>query len=349
MISQLRSLLKSGVIGVNERNLNLINTRNPRSLMHRVNDKVETKSLADAADIQNPKLFGVIRDGRDLARLQDIIALGGKDGCVIKPANGSQGKGVLVIERPLMGAWRLSSGRRVDAADVRYHVTNILSGMYSLGGQPDAAMIEYRVRFDPVLDRICFKGVPDLRVIVLGGVPACAMARLPTSASDGKANLHRGGVGVGVRVNDGVTESAMQGNRLIDCHPDTGEPLSGIEIPHWDDILTMAARAYDVTGLGYIGVDIVLDRDLGPMLLELNGRPGLAIQIANRRGLRDHLAAIAALELDDRDVGTRVRFAKRVYETSFDVPTATPVGTPPDGGATVTRLPNGSRNDSAAA
>ncbi|MEO0399281.1 MAG: alpha-L-glutamate ligase-like protein [Pseudomonadota bacterium] len=330
-------LAKNGVIGVNERNLTLINAHNPRALMHRVNDKVETKVLADAADIPNPALYGVVRNGRDLSKLEEMMAAGGDMGCVIKPAKGSQGKGVLVVDGPLMGGWRLANGQRVDAAAVRYHVTNILSGMYSLGGQPDAAMIEYRVRFDPVLERICFKGVPDVRVIVLSGVPAAAMVRLPTAASDGKANLHRGGVGVGVRINDGVTTSAMQGDRLIDRHPDTGEALGDIAIPHWDAILDMAARAYDVTGLGYVGVDIVLDGDRGPMLLELNGRPGLAIQIANRKGFREHLAAITALKIEKRDVATRVRFAKRLYETSFGVVSSDDEAA---AGAVVTQLPN---------
>jgi D-alanine-D-alanine ligase-like ATP-grasp enzyme len=38
-------------------------------------------------------------------------------------------------------------------------------------------------------------------------------------------------------------------------------------------------------GLGYLGADIVLDHRQGPLLLEANARPGLAIQIANGQGL----------------------------------------------------------------
>jgi D-alanine-D-alanine ligase-like ATP-grasp enzyme len=47
----------------------------------------------------------------------------------------------------------------------------------------------------------------------------------------------------------------------------------------------IGAQAYEMTGLGYLGADIVLDKERGPMMLELNARPGLAIQIANGRGL----------------------------------------------------------------
>lgn len=57
----------------------------------------------------------------------------------------------------------------------------------------------------------------------------------------------------------------------------------------------MSARCYEAVELGYLGVDIVLDRDLGPLILELNARPGLNIQLANRRGLRHRLEAVDAL------------------------------------------------------
>jgi glutathione synthase/RimK-type ligase-like ATP-grasp enzyme len=44
--------------------------------------------------------------------------------------------------------------------------------------------------------------------------------------------------------------------------------------------------------LGYLGVDIVLTPDKGPILLELNARPGLGIQIANLAGLVPRLEKI---------------------------------------------------------
>jgi hypothetical protein len=41
----------------------------------------------------------------------------------------------------------------------------------------------------------------------------------------------------------------------------------------------------EAVGLGYLGVDIVVDAAAGPLLLEANARPGLAIQTANGLGL----------------------------------------------------------------
>ncbi len=122
-----------------------------------------------------------------------------------------------------------------------------------------------------------------------------AMVRLPTRASDGKANLHRGAIGAGIELSNGTTLTAVHRSQVITHHPDTGNPVKGIHVPQWDLMLLMAARTRDMTGLGYLGVDLVLDRERGPLLLELNARPGLAIQMANRRVCGDVLNASTRL------------------------------------------------------
>ncbi|WP_411820939.1 alpha-L-glutamate ligase-like protein [Hyphococcus formosus] len=305
-----RALRKNGVIGINERNVRYVSALNPRKYFYKVDDKEVTKTLAAAAGIPTPELYGVIKDARDMKRLPEIMDH--SDGFVIKPAQGSQGKGIFVVEGPLKGGWRLSSGRRVDLDDIKFQINNMLSGMYSLGGQPDKALIEYRVKFDDIFGKVSYKGVPDIRLIVLKGIPIFSMVRLPTAESDGKANLHKGGVGVGVNIATGLTARAMQFDRLIDIHPDTAHPLEDIQAPYWEDILLMAAKSYDVTGLGYIGVDVVLDREKGPLLLELNARPGISIQIANRRGMREVLERAMSLSATNRTAKERVQIAKEL-------------------------------------
>ena len=79
----------------------------------------------------------------------------------------------------------------------------------------------------------------------------------------------------------------VQHNIPVTIHPDTKAELSNLCVPFWKEHLLIAAKAYEMTGLGYLGADIVLDKDKGPMMLELNARPGLAIQIANSKGLKD--------------------------------------------------------------
>jgi len=313
MLETFRTLRREGVIGINERNVRYVNALNPRKLLVRVDDKLLTKQLADRAMIPNPALYGVIANARDMKKLPEMI--NHPDGFVVKPAQGSQGKGIIVVESPLKHGWRLASGRRIALDDIKFQINNVISGMYSLGGQPDKALIEYRVKFDDVFGKISFKGVPDIRVIVLKGIPVFAMLRLPTAESDGKANLHKGGVGVGIDIATGLTMNAMQHDRIVDVHPDTAHPLENIQAPYWDEILLMAARSYEVTGLGYIGVDIVLDQERGPLLLELNARPGISIQIANRKGLRFLLEKASKLASEKLTAHERIAIAKTLQAT----------------------------------
>lgn len=278
------------MVGINNRNRGYIMPRNPRRLYALVDDKVRTKELAQAAGIAVPPLIGLISSVRKARDFRELVA--DHDDFVVKPAHGSGGKGILVVTGRRRDRFVKSDGSLLDATEIEHHIQNVLGGVYSLGGQPDQAIIEYRVRFDPVFETISYRGVPDIRVLVYRGIPAMAMLRLPTRRSDGRANLHQGAVGVGIDMISGVTTSAVCRDRLIDEHPDFGTALAGIGIPGWDELVLLAAQCQELAPLGYLGVDIVLDADLGPLVLELNARPGLAIQIANGRGLRGILDAV---------------------------------------------------------
>ena len=239
-----------------------------------------------------------------------------RDSFVVKPAQGSGGDGILVVtgrSQRKRDSFRLASGVLVSTAEIEHHISNIVSGQYSLSGNPDKALIEYCVTFDPVFSEVSYQGVPDIRVIVYRGYPAMAMVRLPTRASDGKANLHQGAVGAGVDMSRGETLTGVLDNDIVDEHPDTGALVAGLLIPHWDFILESAARGYEVTELGYLGVDMVIDRDLGPLILEMNARPGLNIQIANRTGLASRIARIDEIYTADATPEQRARIARREF------------------------------------
>ncbi len=284
------SLRRYGILGINARNLDYIFASNPRQLYRYADNKLETKKVAQSIGVAVPETYGVIAFQGEVRNLSNIVKE--HKSFVIKPAHGSGGDGIVVISDVTNEGYRKASGSIIKHGDLQYHIYNILSGMFSLGGQTDKAIIEYAVQFDPVFEEIAYQGVPDVRVIVYRGVPAMAMLRLPTRASDGKANLHRGGVGVGIDLSTGTTLAGIQKNRYIDNHPETGHSLCNRQIPHWKTILDMATRLGDKTEFGYLGVDIVLDQQKGPLLLEINARPGLAIQISNREGLIGRLEAI---------------------------------------------------------
>ncbi len=304
-------LARRGILGINCRNRDFINRYNPRSLFPLVDNKLKTKLLAQKHGLATPRLRFVVREQHEISHIeQQLDAL---DSFVIKPAKGSGGKGILVIEGRDEDAFVKSSGARVSLEYVRRHMSNTLAGLYSLGGSPDVVIVEDMIEFDDSFIGYSHEGVPDIRVVVFKGYPVMAMLRLSTHASDGKANLHQGAVGVGLDIATGRCLRAVQFARPISHHPDTGEPLSDIHIENWRDMLILAARCYEMTGLGYIGTDLVLDKIRGPQLLELNARPGLSIQLANDRGLLPRLRQIEKLEEENPSPEQRVDYVMRVF------------------------------------
>ena len=211
-------------------------------------------------------------------------------------------------------SFRRASGDLITTDEIEFHLSNIVGGQFSLSGGRDTAIIEYCVQFDPVCDAVSFQGVPDIRVVVYRGYPAMAMVRLPTRASDGKANLHQGAVGAGIDMCTGVTLNGVLDNKIVDEHPDTGALVAGLKIPHWNFILETAARGYEVTELGYLGVDMVIDRDRGPLVLEMNARPGLNIQIANGAGLAQRIGRIDQIHSASATPHQRANVARHEFK-----------------------------------
>ena len=278
-----KALHEAGILGMNSRNFKFISKYNKRRRYPLVDDKVQTKALAQKFGITTPRLIGTIEYQHQVSDFQDMV----KDweSFVIKPAHGSGGKGVLVIKSHTENTYFTPSGRMLTYKDIYQHLSNTLSGLYSLGGQYDTAVLEEMVNFSHIFDDYSYQCIPYVRLIVYRGYPVMAMTRLATAASGGRANLHQGAVGVGLDIKTGKTLKAVMRNLPITHHPDTHADLSKIEVPLWKEHLLIGAKAYEMTRLGYLGADIVLDANKGPMMLELNARPGLAVQIANGIGL----------------------------------------------------------------
>jgi len=277
----------AGVLGINDRNGTYVLPNNPRSYYPRVDDKLLTKRICEAHGIPVPKTYAVIDRQGDVRRFPEM--LGPRDDFVVKPTEGSEGRGIVVVTGRQGDDLITAGGHRLTVADMRYHLSTILSGLYSLGGQPDRAIVEQRIVRHPVFEPVAVGGTPDVRIILYRCVPVMAMVRLPTHASRGRANLHQGAVAAGICLATGTTLGGVCQSRAVDRHPDTDAPIAGIQVPMWDQLLTAAMKLADGLGLGYVGVDFVLDVNVGPVILEANARPGLAIQVANRRGLRPRL------------------------------------------------------------
>ena len=311
MFNLKKKLSGIGVLGVNRRNAEYTLKYNSRDRYPLVDDKLQTKKLATEANIAVPELYGVIQTEYQVRHFAEMIEPHAE--FALKPSRGSGGKGILVIAGRSKDMYRSVDGSLLTREEVGYHLSNVISGMYSLGGQPDKALIEYRVQFDPVFEAISYQGVPDIRGIVFLGVPVMSMVRLPTRMSGGKANLHQGAIGAGIDIATGRTLTAVWRNAIVSEHPDTGNPVTGIKIPNWEKLLKIVAQCNELTGLGYIGVDLVLDKDKGPLILEINARPGLNIQIANRSGLLPRLKLVEQHYTELANLDDRVDFSQHYF------------------------------------
>ncbi len=285
------------VLGMNARNLKYIRPYNLKSAKRVADNKLLCKRKLRKAGIPVSKLIAKIKTKEDLNNF-DFSSL--PNSFVLKPNMGFGGEGIVVVygkKKKEHNIWVKADRTPVTEYDLRVHIQNILDGTFSRTGTPDTAFFEERIKLSKIFKPYSFKGVPDIRVIVFNRVPVMAMLRLSTEASGGTSNIHQGGIGVGVDMATGVTTTAVQFGRQIENLPQKRLPLKGIKIPHWEEILKFAIKAQDVSRVGFLGADIAIDRDRGPVFMELNARPGLEIQNANQSGLLARLKRVTGLKI----------------------------------------------------
>lgn len=315
------SELSHKVLGINQRNLGYIRVYNRNKNKRYADDKLLTKRILSKKHIKTPELFKIIRTKQQLEYI-NWHAL--PKSFVIKPNRGTHGSGIIVFYGKIKGKlqWIMPNMETMDIEAIKQHVAEILDGKYSIDGKPDVAFFEERVKNHQTLKPYAYRGIPDIRVIVFNSFPIMAELRLPTRESKGTANLHAGGIGAGIDIGSGVTTTAIHrkgfdviGDRydLIEETLDEPKlPLRGIKIPFWEKVLTLAVRCQQISKLGFVGVDIVIDKEKGPMILELNARPGLAIQLANQEGLAERINQIRKFK-KRRTVEKYVAIARNLF------------------------------------
>ena len=275
------------VLGMNERNIRYIYRYNRRRDYPLADDKLITKRLLKEHDIPTPRLirlyeyfFQITQIGSDLSGLKDFV---------IKPARSMGGGGIILINDYKDGIWVTADGQKMDTTDLYDHAGRILAGVYSLDNSHDSIMIEEKIQLHDSLTRLVLTGIPDIRIIIFKQKPVMAMLRLPTQKSKGRANLHAGGIGVGINIKNGRTFVNPAYSKSPEFSPDNGMRLTDIVIPFWDEMIGISKKITEIVPLGYMGIDFVIDQRYGPQILELNVRPGLEIQNVNGEGLRKHL------------------------------------------------------------
>jgi alpha-L-glutamate ligase-like protein len=316
MWSLLKTLQRSKeVLGINHRNAVYIRPYNSSRAKRIADDKILSKKILSRNAIPTAEIYKVIRNRKQLETLKWEEL---PKSFALKPNIGTGGSGILIFYGKCKNSleWILPDGRKMNVSQLKDHVSQILDGQFSMGNRKDTAIIEERIVNHPLLKPYSYKGIPDIRVIVFNKVPIMAELRLPTYESGGKANLHAGGIGVGIDIATGITTLAIHRRGasaisdiydIIDTTLDSSKlPLRGIQIPQWREILHMSIRCQEATGLGYLGADIALDREKGPVVLELNARAGLAVQIANMSGMKSRMERVRGLKIKSPDHGIRV-------------------------------------------
>jgi len=237
---------------------------------------------------------------------------------VIKPADGSAGKGVWIIKKKLINKkeWKNFDGEILTETDLNLHVQNILDGEFSTWGSQHKAIVEEMIPPHPKLAKYAYKGTPDIRVIVFNSVPVMAMTRIPTKESEGRANLDRGAIGLGIDMATGVTMYGIKGKKEHITHfPDNKKKVNGILIPLWTEVLETAVKAANAAGYAYMGADLFIHPEKGPMIVELNGFPGLSIQLCNHAGLKRRMDRVEGLDVRDAKHG--VKIAQALFAENF--------------------------------
>jgi len=308
-------MITSGnVLGLNARN-RLFLSSNKKEGRRLADSKLLTKRLLRKSHLPTPAILAIFRSPQEIMDFpwEDL-----PENFVLKPSKGFGGQGVVIVKKRAKwaGEWYLMDGSLVTIQDLRFHALEILSGRFSLHNGSDVAFIEERIKIQKIFAKYVWHGAPDIRVVVFNKVPVAAMLRLPTRESQGKSNLHQGAIGVGVDLATGITTHGVLDGQFIRFIPDTKRKVNGLKIPQWDKILTLAVKAQEtVPSLGYLGVDIILDKERGPMILELNARAGLEIQNANLAPLKKRLERVEGLEVKDTEHG--VRIAKSLFAERF--------------------------------
>ena len=272
------------VLGINSRNLNFVQKKNDRKALVLAGNKIETKRKLKSSGINVPDTIVSFKDYGDIHKLDEILTR--TEDWVLKPNRGSQGKGILVFSRSKTNTW-IASGKAYSKQNIIKHIIGIINGDFTTSGLADEAFIEPRIQQIASLQSIAPTGLCDLRVIVYERSILSAMLRLPTLSSSGKANLHQGAVGVAINLRTG--KAIQNPVDLANLHPDTDANLDAIELPEWKKVRELALRSTSTIALGYAGVDICFDAIHGPLVLEVNGRPGLEIQNISNKGLIDQI------------------------------------------------------------
>lgn len=257
---------------------------NRPEFIRRVDDKLLCKNLLREQGIPVTDTLFVYATPLDCQSLeQDLSSL---DSLVIKPARGSQGRSILLLTRREGAHWLTADGKSVNRGFIHHHLLEIIAGGFS-DSHSDTALVEPLLQQPPAFNQQSPFGFSDIRILLHQGEPVMAMWRLPTQRSRGCASIQQGAIDVSLDLQNGKTRRALLAGKPLSKHPDTGVNLINLTIPQWPALLRLARDCYQTIPLDLLAVDLGIDAQRGPLVLDINARPGLEIQNVRGRGMAD--------------------------------------------------------------
>ncbi len=322
------------MFGINLKQYRQFLTKNERNKVYLRKNTAEGRATADnkykskkrmmKAGISVPKLIARFKNREEMENFEWNKLEGN---FVIKPISGYGGEGILIIRRKILNSkseninFSMMNGRVISIEEIKLHCLEILAGKFSLHGTTDGVIVEERIKIHPLFLTLTKSGTPDIRVIVYNRVPVMAMLRIPTEKSGGKANLQQGAYGLGIDLASGITTFGIEGKgvevrKIYDFGKKKMIKVNGIKIPFWKEVLETAVKCQGaIPGLGFVGVDVVIDKEDGPKILELNARSGLSIQLCNKAGLKSRIEKIDDIAVRSDEHG--IALAKYLFGEKF--------------------------------
>ncbi len=287
----------------NARNLKYIKGFNTKIARRLADSKLKTKEFLWAKWVAVPETLAVLKRHDEITKeLVDWL----KPPFVIKPNNGFWWKGIIVIDsRDASGNFVSNTGDSYSVEQIVLHLLNVLDGFFSLSGSRDKVMIEKKIEINKEVQILGTFGLPDIRIIVFNMVPVMAMLRVPTVQSKWKANLHSWACAAWIDIGTWKLTYMTQFSKIIKSIPWIGD-IRGLIIPDWDKMLEIAVKVQKETNIWYLGCDIVMDDIEWPLLLEMNIRPWLEVQVANMARLKDRLERVEGIYINSVEKWVRL-------------------------------------------
>lgn len=287
-------LKKYWILGQNSRNLNYIYAYNDEKAKKLADSKIKTKEFLSKKWINVSQSIVTLYKHSEIEYLDlENIELP----FVVKPNAWYWWKWILIFDKRdsiwnfVSNYWEVYSKEKL-----LQHIKDIMDWFYSLSGSRDKVIIEKKIILDSSIELLWKYWLPDIRVIVFNSVPVMAMLRVPTANSKWKANLHAWACWIWIDIWTWKLTYITQFRKQIKSVPWIWD-VRWIELPNWDKVLQLAAKTQQITEIWYIWCDIVLDDKVGPLLLEMNIRPWLEVQLANMAPLEERLKKVQKIKI----------------------------------------------------